>query len=220
MKSIKISDYKNHTIHDFDVITQIIKGEKGLYEILMRRNNQKLYRVVRSYIKDEEVIKDIMQNTYIKAYEKLYQFNKKSKFSTWLIRIGINEALQELKSKQHKVIVHPNIIHNNKSIAEASKSMNPEHNIIQKEAKWILEKVIDELPEKYKVVYMLSEVENMKIKDISNCLNISINNVKVRTHRAKQMLKDKLYELSKKPNVFEFGFKKCDDLVINVIKNI
>ena len=98
--------------------------------------------------------------------------------------------------------------------------MNPEYNIIQREAKWVLEKVIDELPEKYKVVYILSEVENMKIKDISDCLDISINNVKVRTHRAKQMLKDNLYELSQKPNVFEFGFEKCDQLVNNVIKNI
>lgn len=218
MKAIKISDYKNHTIHDFDVITQILDGKKGLYEILMRRNNQKLYRVVRSYIKDEDLIKDVMQNTYIKAYEKLYQFNKKSKFSTWLIRIGINEALHELKSKQNKNFIHQNI--DIKLFVEASINMNPDHNIIQKEAKWILEKVIDELPEKYKVVYILSEVENMKIKDISNCLNISINNVKVRTHRAKQMLKDNLYELSQKPSVFEFGFDKCDNIVNNVIKHI
>ncbi|MFD1163535.1 MULTISPECIES: RNA polymerase sigma factor [Hwangdonia] len=219
MKAIKISDYNNHTIHDFDVITQILSGEKGLYEILMRRNNQKLYRVVRSYIKDEDVIKDIMQNTYIKAYEKLYQFSKKSEFSTWLIRIGINEALHELKSKQRNLVIHPNT-NRIKSFTEASKNMNPEHNIIQREAKWILEKVIDQLPEKYKVVYILSEVENMKIKDISDCLGISINNVKVRTHRAKQMLKDNLYELSQKPNVFEFGFEKCDNLVKHVIKNI
>ncbi|WOD44277.1 RNA polymerase sigma factor [Hwangdonia lutea] len=219
MKAIKINDYNNQTIHDFDVITQILKGEKGLYEILMRRNNQKLYRVVRSYIKDENVIKDIMQNTYIKAYEKLYQFNKKSGFSTWLIRIGINEALHELKSNQRKMLIHPNT-QNHKSFIEASKNMNPEHHIIQKEAQWILEKIIDQLPEKYKVVYILSEVENMKIKDISDCLDISINNVKVRTHRAKQMLKDNLYELSQKPNVFEFGFEKCDNLVKNVNKNI
>ncbi len=219
MKAIKINDYKNNTIHDFDVIRKVLSGEKGLYEILMRRNNQKLYRVIRSYIKDEDIIKDIMQNTYIKAYEKLHQFNKKSEFSTWLIRIGINEALHVLRSKQQKVFIHPNT-NSNKSFVEASKSMNPEYNIIQREAKWILEKVIDELPEKYKVVYILSEVENMKIKDISNCLDISINNVKVRTHRAKQMLKDNLYELSQKPNVFEFGFEKCDHLVNNVIKNI
>ncbi|WP_034044051.1 RNA polymerase sigma factor [Wocania ichthyoenteri] len=219
MKAIKISDYKNHAIHDFDVIKKVLSGEKGLYEILMRRNNQKLYRVIRSYIKDENAIKDIMQNTYIKAYEKLYQFNNKSEFSTWLIRIGINEALHELKAKQRKLFILPNT-NSNKSFVEASKNMNPEQNIIQKEAKWILEKVIDELPEKYKVVYILSEVENMKIKDISICLNISTNNVKVRTHRAKQMLKNNLYELSQKPNVFEFGFEKCDNLVNNVIKHI
>ncbi len=219
MKAIKISDYKDKKIHDFDVIKKVLVGEKGLYEILMRRNNQKLYRVIRSYIKDEDLIKDIMQNTYIKAYEKLYQFNRKSEFSTWLIRIGINEAMHVLRSKQNKLFIHPNA-NSNKLFIEESKNMNPEHNIIQREAKWVLEKVIDQLPEKYKVVYILSEVENMKIKDISDCVGISINNVKVRTHRAKQMLKENLYKLSQKPNVFEFGFEKCDRLVNNVIKNI
>ncbi|MDO5977690.1 sigma-70 family RNA polymerase sigma factor [Flavivirga spongiicola] len=210
MEAIKIGDYKNPKVHDFDVIKKVLSGEKGLYEILMRRNNQKLYRVIKSYVNDEALIKDVMQNTYIKAYEKLHQFREKSQFSTWLIRIGINEALYELKSNQIKKTTKPFI--------EAPKDMNPEKAIIQREATWVLEKVISELPEKYRIIYMLSEVENMKIKDISDCLNVSVSNVKVRIHRAKHMLKDKLYELSQKPNVFEFGFEKCDRLVNNVMK--
>lgn len=219
MKALKIDDYKNHKVHDFDVIKQVLGGKKGLYEILMRRNNQRLYRVIRSYINSEDLIKDVMQNTYINAYEKLYQFNQKAEFSTWLIRIGINEALRELKSKQHKIIKHPST-DLNKIVIEDSKAMNPEKAIIQRESKWILEKAISELPEKYKIIYMLSQVEDMKIKNISDCLDISVGNVKVRIHRAKQMLKDKLYEISQKPNVFEFGFSKCDALVNIVMKNI
>ena len=67
---------------------------------------------------------------------------------------------------------------------------------------------------------MLSEVENMKIKNISDCLDISISNTKVRIHRAKLMLKDKLYELSKETSLFEFGFNKCDNIVFFVMKSI
>ncbi len=219
MKVIKIDDYKNHKVLDYDVIKKILSGEKGLYEILMRRNNQKLYRVIRSYINDEDLIKDVMQDTYIKAYEKLYQYNQKAAFSTWLIRIGINEALHELRSKRHKIISHPNAELNKANIIDL-KNMNPEKAIVQQEAKWVLEKVISSLPEKYRVIYMLREIENMKIKDIGDCLDLSVSNVKVRIHRSKQMLKDKLYELSQKPNVFEFGFSKCDALVNIVMQRL
>ena len=219
MKVIKIDDYKNHKVLDYDVIKKILSGEKGLYEILMRRNNQKLYRVIRSYINDEDLIKDVMQDTYIKAYEKLYQYNQKAAFSTWLIRIGINEALHELRSKRPKVISHPNVELNKVNIIDL-KNVNPEKAIIQQEAKWVLEKAISSLPEKYRVIYMLREIENMKIKDIGDCLDLSVGNVKVRIHRSKQMLKDKLYELSQKPNVFEFGFSKCDTLVNIVMQRL
>src|SRR5690606_10583072 len=77
----------------------ILSGEKELYEILVRRNNQKLYRVIRSYLKDEADIEDAMQNSYIKGFIKLSQFRSESSFSTWLIRIAINEALARLKDK-------------------------------------------------------------------------------------------------------------------------
>lgn len=219
MKIIKVTDFANQKILDFEVIDKVLDGEIGLFEILMRRNNQKLFRAVRSYIDDEVLIKDIMQDTYVKAYENLNTFKKKSSFSTWLIRIGINQALQELKSKKNKVIAHPSYTSENIS-ERKSTQMNPEKRIIEKEAQWILEKTIDTLPEKYKIAYMLSEVEGMTIKDISECLEISEGNVKVRIHRSRQMLKDKLFELSQKPNVFEFGFEKCDALVNNVISQL
>ncbi|WP_255409406.1 sigma-70 family RNA polymerase sigma factor [Aquimarina sp. I32.4] len=99
MEPIKINEYKTHKISDADVIYRINAGEKELYEILLRRNNQKLFRVIRSYINDYEEIQDIMQNTYLKAYEKLHQFKNNSQFSTWLIRIGINETLARLRTK-------------------------------------------------------------------------------------------------------------------------
>ena len=99
MEAININDFNNHKIKESEVIKRILSGEKELYEILVKRNNQKLYRIIRSYIKDDSEIEDIMQDSYVKAFTKLYQFKLESAFSTWLIRIGINESLARLKEK-------------------------------------------------------------------------------------------------------------------------
>lgn len=223
MEPIKINNYKTYKISDSDVIRRIHSGEKELYEILLRRNNQKLYRIVRSYINDSYEIEDIMQNTYLKAYEKLHQFKYNSQFSTWLIRIGINETLARLKAKGK--LLNPQKSENNSSddfILEIpdSEQLNPEKKMIRQEATMILEKAVDQLDIKYRTVYILREVEGMKISEVSDCLGLTNSNVKVRLHRAKEMIREELYELSLDTNIFEFGFSKCDKLVTKVMKAI
>lgn len=98
MKTLRIQDHTTYNFSDNEIVKRILNGEKELYEILVRRNNQKLFRVLRGYLKNEMDVKDAMQETYLKAFEKLGQFNHQSEFSTWLIRIGINEALARLNS--------------------------------------------------------------------------------------------------------------------------
>ena len=223
MKAFKIGDYRDYKLSDSDVVTRVLSGEKELYEILLRRNNQTLYRVIRSYLKEQEDIEDIMQNTYLKAYEKLYQFKHTAKFSTWLIRIGINEALARLKVKGKYFILHKSIDNSiNDKILEIpdSSQINPEKNIINQEAKQMLENAIDKLEVKYKSVYILREIEGMSIAEVSNCLKLSNSNVKVRLHRAKAKIKENLYESTSKKELFEFGLSKCDNLVEKVMKAI
>lgn len=223
MKAIKINDYNNYKISETEIIDRIVGGEKELFEILLRRNNQKLYRVIRGYITDIQEIEDLMQNTYIKAFEKLYQFKHNSEFSTWLIRIGINETLFRLREKS-KVYSLNNLSTNteNKRILEIpdTTQMNAENKIIAHEANQLLEFLIDSLESKYKVVYIMKEVEGMKIKDISECLELSVSNVKVRLHRAKTMLKEKFKESTAKNDIFEFGNSRCDRITENVLKVI
>ncbi len=223
MKAFKIGDYRDYKISDSDVIKRVISGEKELYEILLRRNNQTLYRVIRSYLKEPEEVEDIMQNTYLKAYEKLYQFKHTSKFSTWLIRIGINEALARLKKKGRFFTLHKSIdnsIHDKIIEIPDSSQVDPEKNIIQQEAKQMLEIAIDKLDIKYKNVYILREIEGMSIAEVSDCLKLSNSNVKVRLHRAKAKIKENLYESTPKKELFEFGLRKCDNLVEKVMKAI
>ncbi len=223
MEPIKITEYRTHKISDSDVISRILLGEKELYEILLRRNNQKLYRVIRSYINDLSEIEDIMQNTYLKAYENLHKFKHNSRFSTWLIRIGINDTLARLKAKNKHFNIHnPEASFSNDFILEIpdTEKLNPETKMIRQEAKQTLEKAIDQLDTKYKTVYILREVEGMSISEISDCLGLTISNVKVRIHRAKDMIREELYKLSLKTDIFEFGFSKCDFLVNRVMNLI
>ena len=74
MQIVRIKDYRDYKISDSEVVQRILSGEKELYEILLRRNNQKLFRIIRAYLNEPQEVEDIMQNTYLKAYEKLYQF--------------------------------------------------------------------------------------------------------------------------------------------------
>jgi RNA polymerase sigma-70 factor (ECF subfamily) len=223
MEAISINDFNNHKIKETEVIKRVLAGEKELYEILVRRNNQKLYRVIRSYIKDEAEIEDLMQNSYIKGFTKLYQFKLESTFSTWLIRIAINESLARIREKGK--LYHLNESSENfkkNTILEIpdDKQLNPQQKMIRKEAKLLLESAIDHLDTKYKTVYIMKELEEISTKEIALALDLSVDNVKIRLHRAKAILKEKLYDLSIDKNIFEFGFSRCDRITENVMKNL
>jgi len=223
MEAIDINDFNNHKIKETEVIKRILAGEKELYEILVRRNNQKLYRIIRSYLKDEAEIEDLMQNSYLKAFTKLYQFKHTSSFSTWLIRIGINESLARLKEKGKLYHLNESSDHlKRNSILEIpdNKQLNPQDCMIRNEAKQLLENAIDSLDIKYKMVYIMKEVEEMSLKEIGIALDLTIANVKIRLYRSKEMLKDKLYEVTNDKNVYEFGFSKCDRITENVMELI
>ncbi|MDT7829470.1 RNA polymerase sigma factor [Pricia sp. S334] len=223
MEAIQINDFNNGKIEESEVIRRVLGGEKELYELLIRRNNQKLYRVVRSYLKEEAEIEDAMQNTYLKAFEKLYQFNHNSTFSTWLIRIGINEALLRLREKGKMFNMSEQGWNSEDALVfeiQPKNQMNPQKRIIMSEAKQLLENAVDQLEIKYKTVYILKEVEGMRYREIAEVLDLTVSNVKVRVHRAKAMLKEKLYALSVDKSIFEFGFERCDRLTENVMASI
>lgn len=208
-------------LDDSMIVVRILHGEKELFEIILRRYNQKLYRVIRSYLKDDDDIKDAMQETYLKAFDKLYQFQGKSGFSTWLIRIGINEALQRIKKNKVINLGRATDLTDTTIIQlPASKQMNPEYSIINRETIKLLEAAIDALPEKYRSVYVLKEVQGMDNAEIAACLDLAENNVKVRHHRAKSLLKDSLLKLSAGADIFEFGNSKCDAMVDYVMNGI
>lgn len=197
------------------LIERIIAGEKELYELLVRRYNQTLFRVVKGFIADSDDVEEIMQITFVKAFEKLSTFSMKSKFSTWLIRIAINESLQfKKKNVKYRSINYSDIGYSDNSLK------NPEQLLIMNESTQIYEQAISELDPIYKSVFILKEIDQMSIKDISESLEISESNVKVRLHRAKTQIKDILFAKQARDSVFEFGNKRCDNMVRQVMEEI
>ncbi|WP_339697493.1 RNA polymerase sigma factor [uncultured Roseivirga sp.] len=221
MEAIKLNEITVGKMSDTEVIRRILSGEKELFEILMRRYNQTLYRVIRSYMTVESDVEDAMQEAYLKAYEKLDQFRGNAAFSTWLVRIGMNEALQRIRKNKRIFFIDEQVEASGRIIQLPDNGqMNPEKNVIKHETRLMVEKSIDQLSEKYRVIFMLHQVEGMSNTEIAAALDLTESNVKVRLHRAKKMLKEELFKQSVDVSAFEFGNSRCDRIVQFVMDRI
>lgn len=205
---------KEHT--DFEIIDRILQGERNAYELLIRKYNQRLYRVAKGILWEEEIIEDAMQDAYIKAYQQLAGFQKKSTFSTWITRILINECLMIKRHSTTGVNTEDSSVHSDRLVDFS----NPERKTINNELKVLLEGAIQQLPDKYRTVFILRELENMSVMETSRSLEITETNVKARLSRAKEMLRDNLTSNMPVGDLLEFNLIRCDRIVKNVLMRI
>lgn len=183
----------------------ILDGDKRLFEQLIRRYNQRLYRLGMTLLGDAAEAEDAMQAAYIKAYEHLERFEQRSSFGTWLTRIMINECLQR---KRRQELRRGHVI--------SPFTMNsPDHILANKELNALLEEAIARLPEKYRTVFVLREIEDMSVRETGEALEIGEANVKVRLNRAKVMLREYLGGYMR-DRVFGFHLSRCDLMVQRV----
>lgn len=211
-------------LSDIEIIEKVLNGEKEIYELIMRRYNQRMFRVARAIVKDDDAAEDAVQDAYIKAYLHLQNFKGNAAFSTWLTKILINDAIAKNNYRNKIIYLDPVPSENNEAefyTTESSSNMkNPEQHAINNELSAHLEKVIDSLPDKYRVVYIMREIENMSTIDTADILNLSESNVKVRLNRAKEMLREKLTSIYKDVEVFQFLGERCDRIVEKVMRRI
>jgi RNA polymerase sigma factor (sigma-70 family) len=201
-------------LSDEEAVDRILKGEIHLYERLMRKLNLRLYRISMSIINDAEDAEDIMQITYLNAYRHLSSFRNQSSFSTWIIRILINESLLHKKRrlKREKLMME--------STCNAYHSETPLENLMNKELKLILEEAVSGLPEKYRMVFVMREVQGMSTQETMEALDIGESNVKIRLNRAKEMLREELNNYLRPKEIFEFNLVRCDIIVNHVMQRI
>ncbi len=199
-----------------EIIDQIKNGNKSLYGLLIQKYNQRLYRIARAIVGKDADLEDIMQETYIKAYQNLAQFRKESQFSTWLTRILINNANATLLKKSRDLSPLPldteDIIDHHKS---------PDLTLTNEELKMILEEAIDHLPENLRSVFVMREIEQLSVHDTALNLGISEENVKTRLHRAKSYLKEELYSKFKMDvDLFRFAGSRCEGVFKAVMSQL
>jgi RNA polymerase sigma factor (sigma-70 family) len=208
------------TIPDSEIIARVLQGEKDLYALLVRRYNQRLYRVGMSMINDDAEVEDVMQVAYIKAYENLAQFEFKAVFSTWLTRILINECLLRIRKRKRSFPVDTTTMNNEMYQQLTTDTQTPFKKVLNSELKNILQEAIQKLPEKYRTVFIMREIENMNVAETQECLDLSEVNVKVRLNRAKALLRNSLSTYYKKEEILHFHLTRCDRIVDNVMKGI
>jgi RNA polymerase sigma factor (sigma-70 family) len=191
-----------------ETLKKIANGDKDLYAWIIRRYNQRLYRIAMSIVGDEFEVQDIMQTTYLKAYENLNQFKFQSSFSTWITRILLNEAYLLLRKRKQAL--------NMKKIQLSmtpAETQTPLTNSINAELRNMLESSIRNLPEKLRTVFVMRELESMSIADTMACLDLSESNVKIRLNRAKVILRKQLGEYLKDDDILKFHKPYCDKMV-------
>jgi RNA polymerase sigma factor (sigma-70 family) len=207
-------------ISDNEIIARVLQGEKNLYAAIVRRYNQRLYRIAMSIVNDETEAEDIMQVAYINAYENLGKFAFKASFSTWLTRILINESLLQLKKRGRSISMNDEIMDREIFQHHITDVQTPVAQMLNTELKVALEEAIRRLPEKYRTIFIMREIEDMNIAETKACLDISEENVKVRLNRAKALLKNSLGEFYKKEDILSFHLSRCNKMVDRVMKQV
>lgn len=202
---------------DAEVVERVRSGDTASYEILMRRYNQRLFRIARAIVATDADAEDALQNAYLQAYLHLGQFRGEAAFSTWLTRIAIRQALA-LRRRGPEEGLSGEVT----TMRDTSAKENPEDNLMQKEIGALIERAVDRLPEQYRIVFVMREIENLTTAETAESLDISEENVKVRLHRSRAMLQRDLYEHagSAVAKAFAFDGKRCDRIVAGVFGRI
>jgi RNA polymerase sigma-70 factor (ECF subfamily) len=206
-------------LSDEEIVHRVLAGDTGIFELLIRRHDQRVYRLARGIVRNEADAEDIVQETYLRAFQHLSQFEGRAKFSTWLLRIAIHEALARYRDNARFEDLDEIA---ESDAAHADPRSSPEQLAARGEIREVVHRAIDELPPTLRTVLMLREIEGMSTAEAAEVLDISEENLKVRLHRAKAILREKLIDRAGEegPHLFLFEAPRCDRLVRRVFEQI
>jgi RNA polymerase sigma-70 factor (ECF subfamily) len=181
---------------DVALVAQVRAGDVAAYDTLVRKYERQIFRIAQHITQNREDAEDVMQDAFLKAYEKLDQFQGNSKFYTWLVRIAVNESLMRLRKRRtgKMVSIDEEIETEEGSVPRdlADWAPDPEQNYNQAELAEILRKTIQGLPQGFRIVFVLRDVEGLSTEETAETLNLSIPAVKSRLLRARLQLRERL----------------------------
>ncbi len=197
-------------------------------QILMRRYNQRLYRVARSILRNDADAEEAVQEAFYKAYRAIASFRGDSGLSTWLVRIVVNESNRRLR-KINRLATW--LEFNNDAerddvtttmTANEFSSESPEPNLVRSQTRHLLEARIDQLPDLFRAVFILRAVEDLTVEETAMCLGIPPATVRTRYFRARKLLRKSLGDDmgSTVNTAFAFAGERCDRMVASVMSRL
>ena len=210
------------SLSDELVVAQILAGQTALFEILMRRHNERLYRAARAILRDEAEAEDVMQQAYVNAYAHLRQFDGRSAFATWLTRIAVNEAISRARRRARYQVLGDDEVLIFPTVSPMRTTQDPEKQAFTREMRLVLEAAVDALPDGYREVFMLREVEGLSTSETAQSLDVSESVVKTRLRRARAALRRDLTVRVGVAAATSFAFlrPRCDRVVAAVLERI
>jgi RNA polymerase sigma-70 factor (ECF subfamily) len=217
------------TSTDAELAGRLRRGDAAAFRILMQRHNQRLFRMARSILRDSADAEDAVQDAYVLAFTRIDQFRQAASLGTWLSRIVLNEAFRRLRQRKDMSGLDGHDDFSGKApIAQvipfpgAQGQTTPEEDAARAEIRRVLEHAIDTLPDMFRVVFVLREIEQMSVEETAACLDIPVGTVKTRLHRAHYLLGRSLrQQLS--PNltgVFPFAGERCSRIIARVLERL
>lgn len=204
------------------------QSTRAAFEALMRRHNRRLFRTARAILREDAAAEDALQEAYVAAYRKLDTFRGDAEMSTWLTRIVVNQALQMLrKSGRERVVVSfggadDRDAEPGTAIADESSRRTPEDAAMRSEIRCLIERRIDDLPQAFRTVFVLREVEELSVEETARCLEVPEATVRTRLFRAKARLRESIardLDMGAQ-DVFAFDGARCDRIVAAVLRRI
>lgn len=205
---------------DSQIIERILAGENQFYELLIRRNNPFLYRIGRSYNYSHHDVEDLMQETYISAYKNLSAFKNLSSFKTWITRIMLNHCFHKQKKHSYKKEILIENFNYEKSQPMFHQSSGTGKSVLNKELGHVLENALNQIPEDYRLIFTLRELNGHSISETAQATDLSETNIKVKLSRAKGMLRKEIQKMYSPEDIYEFNLIHCDRMVERVISAI
>ena len=208
---------------DAAIVRRIRAGEVALFEILMRRYNQRLYRLARAIVRDDAEAEDVMQQAYVNAYIHLDQFAERAKFSTWLCRIALHEAWARARRRRRFAEAETMTKRPEEPpAAVANREREPEPVAYGGEVRRLVESALDALPEIYRSAFILREVEELSTSEAAEYLDVTEDVVKTRLSRARALLREELSGRIENGarDLFAFHAPRCDRVVERVLSHL
>jgi len=197
-------------IDEAPLVAQSRGGDPRAFGELVRRYEAKIFRLAQHITQNREDAEDVLQETFLKAYEHLDQFQGNSKFYTWIVRIAVNQALMKLRRrKTDKTVSLDETIDTGEDTVVreiAAWGENPEQRFSREELGTILDSAIEELEPAYRSVFVLRDIEELSTEETAEALGLSVPAVKSRLLRARLQLRERLTRYFKRKGDDVFAY--------------